>query len=148
MRDLLWMPQIPNADQYLQTTFDTMLRSHHIFFRMIEELRREEYEKQNGQFDFMISALVTFCQLLVPKADFRFHQSKTIVLSQQRVGQCHRTHYVLVDDGCEIVSEMKEKWKQFPPVPQGQVRGEWHYAIESEIGAYSFYDALLSLVML
>lgn len=48
MRDLLWMPQIPNADQYLQTTFDTMLRSHHIFFRMMEDLRREEYEIQNG----------------------------------------------------------------------------------------------------
>lgn len=48
LRDLLWMPQIPNADQYLQTTFETMLRSHHIFFRMMEDLRREEYEKQNG----------------------------------------------------------------------------------------------------
>ena len=47
LRDLLWMPQIPTPDQYLQTTFDTMLRSHHYFFRTMEDLRREEFEKQN-----------------------------------------------------------------------------------------------------
>ena len=47
LRDLLWLPQIPGSDQYLQTTFDTMLRSHHFFFRMMENLRREEFEKNN-----------------------------------------------------------------------------------------------------
>lgn len=47
LRDLLWLPQIPNSEQYLQTTFDTMLRSHHFFFRMMEDLRREEFEKSN-----------------------------------------------------------------------------------------------------
>jgi hypothetical protein len=47
LRDILWMPQIPTPDQYLQTTFDTMLRSHHFFFRMMEELRREEFKKHN-----------------------------------------------------------------------------------------------------
>lgn len=45
LREILWMPQIPTPDQYLQTTFDTMLRSHHYFFRMMEDLRREEFEK-------------------------------------------------------------------------------------------------------
>lgn len=43
LRDLLWLPQIPDSDQYLQAAFDTMLRSHHYFFRMMEELRKEEY---------------------------------------------------------------------------------------------------------
>lgn len=47
LRDILWMPQIPTPEQYLQTTLDTMLRSHHYFFRMMEELRREEFAKQN-----------------------------------------------------------------------------------------------------
>lgn len=47
LRDLLWLPQIPNSEQYLQTTFDTMLRSHHFFFRMMEDLRRGEFEKSN-----------------------------------------------------------------------------------------------------
>lgn len=45
--DRLWMPQIPDSAQYLQSAFDTMLRSHHFFFRMMEDLRREEYEKSN-----------------------------------------------------------------------------------------------------
>lgn len=31
LRDIIWLPQIPDSDQYLQTTFDTMLRSHHFF---------------------------------------------------------------------------------------------------------------------
>lgn len=47
LREILWLPQIPGSDQYLQTTFDTMLRSHHFFFRMMENLRREEFEKNN-----------------------------------------------------------------------------------------------------
>ncbi len=47
LRDILWMPQIPTPDQYLQTTFDTMLRSHLFFFRMMESLRKEENEKSN-----------------------------------------------------------------------------------------------------
>ena len=47
LRDLLWMPQIPTPEQYLQTTFDTMFRSHHFFFRMMEELRKDEYGRHN-----------------------------------------------------------------------------------------------------
>lgn len=47
LRDLLWMPQIPTLEQYLQTTFDTMFRSHHFFFRMMEELRKDEYGRHN-----------------------------------------------------------------------------------------------------
>ena len=47
LRDLLWLPQIPDSEQYLQTTFDTMLRSHHFFFRMMENLRRKEFEESN-----------------------------------------------------------------------------------------------------
>ena len=47
LREILWMPQIPTPDQYLQTTFDTILRSHHYFFRMMEELRKEEFEKSH-----------------------------------------------------------------------------------------------------
>ena len=47
LREILWMPQNPDADQYLQTTFDTMLRSHHYFFRMMEGLRKEEFEKSH-----------------------------------------------------------------------------------------------------
>lgn len=47
LREILWMPQIPTPDQYLQTTFDTMLRSHHFFFRMMEDLRREEFGKSD-----------------------------------------------------------------------------------------------------
>ena len=43
LREILWLPQIPDSDQYLQTTFDTMLRSHHFFFRMMENLRKEEH---------------------------------------------------------------------------------------------------------
>ena len=45
LRDLLWMPEIPNQEQYVQATFDSMLRSHHFFFRMMEDLRKEEFEK-------------------------------------------------------------------------------------------------------
>lgn len=44
--DILWMPQIPDPDLYLQATFNNMLRSHHLFFRMMEELRKEEFAKQ------------------------------------------------------------------------------------------------------
>ena len=47
LREILWLPQIPDLDQYLQTTFDTMLRSHHFFFRMMENLRKEEFAKNN-----------------------------------------------------------------------------------------------------
>ncbi len=47
LRDLLWLPQIPDADQYLQAAFDAMLRSHHFFFRMMEGLRKEEYGRHN-----------------------------------------------------------------------------------------------------
>jgi hypothetical protein len=47
LREILWLPQIPGSDQYLQTTFDTMLRSHHFFFRMMENLRKEEFAKNN-----------------------------------------------------------------------------------------------------
>ena len=46
LRDILWLPQIPDSEQYLQTTFDTMLRSHQIFFRMMESLRKEEFAKK------------------------------------------------------------------------------------------------------
>lgn len=47
LRDILWLPQIPTPDQYLQTTFDTMLRSHQFFFRMMESLRKEEFARNN-----------------------------------------------------------------------------------------------------
>ena len=47
LREILWLPQIPDSDQYLQTTFDTMLRSHHFFFRMMENLRKEEFARKN-----------------------------------------------------------------------------------------------------
>ena len=47
LRDLLWMSEIPNQEQYVQATFDSMLRSHHFFFRMMENMRREEFEKSN-----------------------------------------------------------------------------------------------------
>lgn len=45
LRDLLWIPQIPSLEIYLQSTFNSMLRSHQLFFRMMEELRKEEFEK-------------------------------------------------------------------------------------------------------
>lgn len=41
--DLLWIPQIPDIEIYLQTTFNSMLQSHQFFFQMMEKLRREEY---------------------------------------------------------------------------------------------------------
>lgn len=47
LRDIIWLPQIPDSDQYLQTTFDTMLRSHHFFFRMMENLRKEEFARNH-----------------------------------------------------------------------------------------------------
>lgn len=47
LRDLLWMPEIHNQEQYVQATFDSMLRSHHFFFRMMEDMRREEFEKSH-----------------------------------------------------------------------------------------------------
>lgn len=47
LHDILWIPQIPDSEQYLQATFDSMLRSHQLFFRQMEQLRREEFEKQN-----------------------------------------------------------------------------------------------------
>ncbi len=43
LRDLLWMPQIPESAQYLQSTFNSMLRSHQLFFRVMEDIRREEH---------------------------------------------------------------------------------------------------------
>ena len=46
--DLLWIPQIPDIEIYLQTTFNSMLQSHQFFFQMMEKLRREEYEKSNS----------------------------------------------------------------------------------------------------
>ncbi|MBR1668171.1 MAG: hypothetical protein IJ693_07820 [Bacteroidaceae bacterium] len=44
--DILWISQIPNAEQYLQATMNSMLRSHHMFFRLMEDLRREEHERR------------------------------------------------------------------------------------------------------
>ena len=43
LRDLLWIPQIPELAQYLQSTFNSMLRSHQLFFGMMEDIRREEH---------------------------------------------------------------------------------------------------------
>ena len=43
LRDLLWIPQIPEPAQYLQSTFNSMLRSHQLFFGVMEEIRREEH---------------------------------------------------------------------------------------------------------
>ena len=37
------IPQIPDIEIYLQTTFNSMLQSHQFFFQMMEKLRREEY---------------------------------------------------------------------------------------------------------
>ena len=45
LRDLLWIPQIPDAEQYLQAMFNSMFRSHQLVFRQMEQLRREEFEK-------------------------------------------------------------------------------------------------------
>lgn len=47
LRNLLWMPQIPDLTQYLQATFNSMLRSHQLFFHVMESLRREEFEKSH-----------------------------------------------------------------------------------------------------
>jgi len=43
LRDLLWIPQIPEPAQYLQSTFNSMLRSHQLFFGVMENIRREEH---------------------------------------------------------------------------------------------------------
>lgn len=43
LRHLLWIPQIPEPAQYLQSTFNSMLRSHQLFFGVMEEIRREEH---------------------------------------------------------------------------------------------------------
>ncbi len=43
LRDLLWIPQIPDPAQYLQSTFNSMLRSHQLFFRVMEDIRHEEH---------------------------------------------------------------------------------------------------------
>ncbi|MBP5375157.1 MAG: hypothetical protein J6Y38_02350 [Bacteroidaceae bacterium] len=43
LHDILWIPQIPDSEKYLQATLDGMLQSQHFFFRMIENLRREGY---------------------------------------------------------------------------------------------------------
>ena len=45
--DILWMCQIPDAESYLRVSLDNMLRSHQLFFKMMEELRREEFARQN-----------------------------------------------------------------------------------------------------
>lgn len=45
--DILWLSQIPNMESYLQASFDKMLRAHLLFFRQMEELRREEFGRSN-----------------------------------------------------------------------------------------------------
>lgn len=46
--DILWMSQIPDIDALLAASFEKMLRAHHLFFHVMEEIRREEFGRQNG----------------------------------------------------------------------------------------------------
>ena len=45
--DVLWMSQIPDIEALLVASFEKMLRAHHLFFHVMEELRREEFGKNN-----------------------------------------------------------------------------------------------------
>ena len=42
---LLWENSISNIEEYLQFTFNDLLRSHHELFNIMEKLRQEEFEK-------------------------------------------------------------------------------------------------------
>ena len=48
LHEALWIPQIPELGQYLLSIFNGMLRSHHMFFRYMEDFRREEYNDRNN----------------------------------------------------------------------------------------------------
>lgn len=45
--DIVWMSQIPNTESYLLAALDSILRSHHQFFQEMENLRREEFRRNN-----------------------------------------------------------------------------------------------------
>lgn len=45
--DILWMSEIPDIDALLVASFEKMLRAHHLFFHVMEELRREEFGRNN-----------------------------------------------------------------------------------------------------
>lgn len=45
--DILWMSEIPDIDALLVASFEKMLRAHHLFFHTMEELRREEFGRNN-----------------------------------------------------------------------------------------------------
>lgn len=45
--DILWMSQIPDIEALLVASFEKMLRAHHLFFQVMEELRREEFGRNN-----------------------------------------------------------------------------------------------------
>ena len=44
--EALWIPQIPELDKYLLSIFNGMLESHHRFFKLMEDIRREEYNEK------------------------------------------------------------------------------------------------------
>jgi len=46
-KDIDWIPLISDLKPYLQNVMDSMLTVHHYFFQVMENLRQEEYAKQN-----------------------------------------------------------------------------------------------------
>ena len=46
-KDIDWIPLISDLKTYLQNVLEAMLADHHRFYQTIENLRQEEYAKQN-----------------------------------------------------------------------------------------------------
>lgn len=48
LHEALWIPQIPELGKYLLSIFNGILRSHHEFFKNMEDFRREVYNERNN----------------------------------------------------------------------------------------------------
>lgn len=46
---LLWIPEIPDIDQYLEATLRYMLQVKNIFYSTMEKIRRAQYESENAK---------------------------------------------------------------------------------------------------
>lgn len=48
LREILVNPQISDLDHYVRITLDDMLRSHHLFYNIMEDCRREQEHARNN----------------------------------------------------------------------------------------------------
>ena len=45
--DILWTSSISDIEEYLQAVFEAILRSHHLFYQKMEELRRKDFARRS-----------------------------------------------------------------------------------------------------